>query len=86
MIVHEIIHSKNKIPMGSISDKKLSVPRGNLSKYFMKIIVFSQLYCSKSATLEIAYDMKKRFLVMYYLFPPQTAECRNNLYIHSNRI
>ena len=34
----------------------------------MKIIVFSQLYRSKSVTLEIAYDMKNRFIVMYYLF------------------
>ena len=53
------------IPMGSISDKKSSVPRENISKYFIKIIVFSQLYRSKSATPEIAYNMKNRFLVMY---------------------
>ena len=33
--------------------KNLSVPGGNFSNYFMKIIVFSQLYRSKSATLEI---------------------------------
>ena len=61
--------SKSSIPTGSISDKKLSVARGNLSNYLMKIIVFSQLYRSKSATLEIAYDAENRFLVMYYLFP-----------------
>ena len=34
----------------------------------MKKFVFSQLYRSKSVTLEIAYDMKNRFIVMYYLF------------------
>ena len=33
-----------------------------------KIIVLSQLYRSKSANLDIAYDMKNRFLVMSYLF------------------
>ena len=31
--------------------KKLSVPRGNFSNVLMKIIVFSQLYRSKSAAL-----------------------------------
>ena len=53
--------------------KKLSVgfqPRGNFSTYFIKIIVLSQLYRSKSATLEIANDVKNRFFVMYYMFPP----------------
>ena len=43
---------------GQFLTKKLSVPRGNLSNYFMKILVLSQLYRSKSANLEIAYDMK----------------------------
>ena len=38
--------------------KKLSVPGGNFSNYFMKILVFSQLYRSKSSSLEIAYDTK----------------------------
>ena len=42
---------------GQFLTKKLSV-RGNFSNYFMKFIVFSQLYRSKSATLDIAYDMK----------------------------
>ena len=51
--------------------KKLSVQRGNFSNYFMKIIVFSQMYRSKLTTLEIAHDMKNRFLVMYYIFHPQ---------------
>ena len=44
--------------MGSISDKNMSVPRGKFSNYFMKIIVFSQFYRSKSATVEIACDLK----------------------------
>ena len=39
VIVHEIMLSKSTIPTGSISDKKLSVPRENFSNYFMKIIV-----------------------------------------------
>ena len=65
--------------------KKLSVPRGNLSNYLMNIIVFSQLYRSESVTLEIADDMKNRFLAMYSLISPQTTECKNNLYEHSNR-
>ena len=43
---------------GQFLKKKLSVPRGNFSNYFMKILVFSQLYRSKSAALEIAYDIK----------------------------
>ena len=46
------------------------LPRGNFSNYFMKVIVFSQLYRSKLATLKIAYDMKNRFLVMYSLISP----------------
>ena len=50
--------------MGSISDKKLSVPSGNILNYLMKMIVFSHFYCFKSATLEIVYNMKNRFLVM----------------------
>ena len=37
--------------------------------YFMIIIVFSEEYHLKSATLEIAYNMKTWFLVMYYLYP-----------------
>ena len=56
----------------------------NFSNYFMIIVVFSQLYHLKSATLEIAYDMKNRFLVMYSLMSPQTIECKNNSYVHSN--
>ena len=45
------------------------VPRGNFSNHLMKIIVFSQLYRSKSATLEIAYDMKIDFLLCNLYFP-----------------
>ena len=70
MIVHKIILYKSIIPTGSIYDKKLSLPRGNFSKYLMKIIVFSQFYRSESATLEIAYDMKNRFLVMGGVMSP----------------
>ena len=44
----------------------------------MKIIVFSQLYRSKSATLEMAYDMENTFHVMYYLISHQTTECKKN--------
>ena len=29
--------------------------------------------------------MKNRFLIMYYLFPPQTTKCKNNSYVNSNR-
>ena len=55
----------------------ISVPRGNLSNYFMKIIGFSSSYRSKSSTLEIAYNMKNRFLVMYYYpFPPQKQSAK----------
>ena len=64
----------------------ISLPRGNLSNYFMIIIVFSKLYRSKSAVLEIAYDMKNRFLAVYYLFLSQTVECKNILYVHLNRL
>ena len=42
---------------GQFLTKKLSVPWGNFSKYFMKMFVFSQLYRSKWATLEIAYGL-----------------------------
>ena len=49
--------------------KKLSVPRGNFSNYFIKILVFGQLYRSKSAILEIAYDMKIDFLLCNLCFP-----------------
>ena len=51
---------KTTIPTGSISNnKKDSVPRGDFSNYFMKIIVLSQLYCLNSVTIEITYDIKK---------------------------
>ena len=73
VIVHKIVMSKSTIPTGLISDKEISEPRGNFSNYLMKIIVFSQLYRSKSATLEIAYDMKNIFLVMYFLVSLQTT-------------
>ena len=42
----------------------------------MKIIVYNQLYRSKSATLEIEYDIRNRFLAMYNVFPPDTTECK----------
>ena len=45
----------------------------------MKIIVLSQLYRSKSATLGITYDMKNWFLIMYYLFPHQTTEFKQKI-------
>ena len=54
---------------GPFLTKKLSVPGGNFSNYFMKILVFSLLYRSKSATLEIAYDMKIDFLLCNLYFP-----------------
>ena len=57
---------------------RCTIPRGNLSSYFMKTIVFSQLHRSKPETLETTYNMKNGFLVMYYIFPPQTTECKNN--------
>ena len=49
--------------------KKLSVPGGTFSNYFMKILVFSQFYRSKSKTLEIAYNMKIDFLLCNIYFP-----------------
>ena len=58
VILHEIILQKVQFLRGRFLTKKLSVPGGNFSNYFMKILVLSQLYRSKSATLEIAYDMK----------------------------
>ena len=63
VIVHKIILSKSIGPTKSISEKKINVPRGNFLNYFMRIIVFSQLYPSKSANLEIAYDMKIDYLL-----------------------
>ena len=85
VIVYEIILLKSTITTQSISDKKLNVPRGNLSNYFMRIIVFSLLYCLKSATLEIAYNMKIDSFVMYSITSSQTTECENNLYVRSNK-
>ena len=82
VIVHKIILSKSTARMGSISDKELSVPRGDFSNYFMTMILFSQSYCSKSETLEITYDMKNLFLVLYFLISLQTTEYKNNLYVH----
>ena len=61
---------------GRFPTKKLSVPRGKISNYFMKFTVFRKLYRSISATLDIAYNIKKGFLVSYYIFPPQTIECK----------
>ena len=43
---------------GQFLTKKLSEAGGNFSIYFMIIIVFSQSYCSKLASLKISYDMK----------------------------
>ena len=54
---------------GQFLTKKLSVPGGNFSNYFMKFIVFSQFYRSKSATLEIAYDKKIDSLLCNLYFP-----------------
>ena len=54
---------------GQFLTKKLSVPGGNFSNYFMKILVFSQFYRSNSATLEIAYDMKIDSLLYILWFP-----------------
>ena len=71
-----------KFLQGQFFTKDLSVPRGNFLNYFIKMIVFSQLYRSKSRTLEIAYDMKNRFLVTYYIVPPQKKECKTkSIYI-----
>ena len=69
VIVHKIILLKSTISKGQFLTKKISVPGGNFSNYFMKIIVFSQLYRSKSATLEIAYDMKIDSLLCILYFP-----------------
>ena len=49
---------KSTIPTWSISDKKAKCTRLEFSNYLMRIIIFSQLYISKSATLDIAYNMK----------------------------
>ena len=68
--------------------KKLSVPRGNFSNYFMKMLVFSQLYRSKSATLEIAYDMKLDFFLcnLCFLLKPHSAKTiRTYIQIKSDR-
>ena len=54
---------------GKFLTKTFSVPRGNFSDYFTNIFVFSQLYFLKSATLEIAYDMKIGFLLSIVYFP-----------------
>ena len=86
VFVQKIILSNVQFLQGQFMTKKLSVPRGNFSNYFMKIISFSLLYCSKSATLEIAYNIKNRFLVMYSLISPQTTDWKNNVYVHLNGI
>ena len=60
---------------GQFMKKKLSVPGGNFSNYFMKILVFSQFYCSKSATLEIPYDMKiDSFFYVISIFPSNNRD------------
>ena len=51
-------YKKVQFLRGQFLTKKLNVPGGNFSIYFIKILVFSQLYRSKSVTREIAYDMK----------------------------
>ena len=43
---------------GQFLTKKISAPGGNFLNYFTKILFFSQFYCLKSATLEIAYNIK----------------------------
>ena len=73
---------------GQFLTKKLSVQGGTFSNYFMKILVFSQLYCSKSAILEIAYDMKIDFLLCNLYFPlkQQSAKTiRTYIQIKSHR-
>ena len=60
---------KVHVLQGQFLTKKLSVPGGISWNYFMKILVFSQLYRSKSATQEIAYDMKIFFLLCNLYFP-----------------
>ena len=55
----------------------------------MRILVFSQLYRSKSATLEIAYDMKIDSLLCNLYFPlnQQSAKTiRTYIQIKSDRI
>ena len=58
MIVHEIILKKSIGPTKSISDKKAKCTKREFLELFYDDYFFSQLYRSKSATLEIAYDMK----------------------------
>ena len=67
--------------------KKLSVPGGNFSYYFMEIIVLSQLYRSKSATLEITYNMKIYFLLcnLYFHLKQQSSKkIRTYIQIYSD--
>ena len=68
VIVHKILQYKSKMYNSygvNFYKKKISVRRGNFSKYFMKIIVFSQLYHLKSATIEVTYNIKNNFLLIY---------------------
>ena len=46
--------------------------------YFMNIIVLSQLYRLKSATIDIMYNMKHIFLVVYSIISLQITEWKNN--------
>ena len=64
-------HTVKKVQFlwGQFLTKNLSIPGGNFSNYLMKILDFSRLYRSKSATPEIAYDMKIDFLLYNLYFP-----------------
>ena len=53
----------------NITVKKYNSYGVNFSDYFMKILVFSQMYRSKPATPEIAYDTKID-LLLYNLYLP----------------
>ena len=83
--VHKIIMSKSIIPVGSISDKKDQCAKRESLKLFYENYCFQPIALFESAALEIAYNMKNRFLVIYYLCPLQTTECKNNPCVHSNR-
>ena len=46
--------------------------------YFMNIVVLSQLYRLKSATIDIMYNMKHIFLVVYSIISLQITEWKKN--------
>ena len=56
---------------------KISVYQERISRIILwKLLFLSQLYHEKSSTIDIAYNMKKRFLVMYYLIFPKKQSAR----------